>query len=50
MRTDETAKKILIFIKYEYLGFKEIEKGDNISSYNIYDKSTIQTTINYNMN
>jgi len=33
-----------------FYGDKEIEKGDNISSYNIYNNSTIRTTINYNMN
>ena len=48
------SKNNIIQLKAEqitaFYGFKEIEKGDNISSYNIYDKSTIQAEINYNMN
>ncbi len=48
------SKNDIIQLKAEqitaFYGFKEIEKGDNISSYNIYDKSTIRTEINYNMN
>ena len=39
------AKQITAFY-----GYKEMEKYDNISSYKIYNNSTIDVEINYNMN
>ena len=48
------SKNNIIQLKAEqitaFYGYKEIEKYDNISSYKIYNNSTIDVEINYNMN